>query len=237
MDKKLEGAVVAKKDDKSNIESAILIQQKEGNAIEGRRNRAISLISSRVQQLVLLLRINNQNDFSESFCVKIERGALKLQAALTNQIRKEKKEHKQVEIARKMLMKEKKKNQFQRHSPRGKKTGGLVRSCGNKMEKLKQAKHALELEKCLRKEAESKHEHETAKNISLESLLHEEKTLSDNLNSLLETEVQEKVTWEKKFINLSGDVDKLKDELTEKCCTINDLKIEVEHLMWMSKKE
>ena len=237
MDKKLEGAVVAKKDVTSNIESAILMEENAGNAIEGRRNHAISLISSRVKQLFLLLRRNNQNDFSESFCVKMERGALKLQAALTNQIKKQKKQHKQVETTRKMLMKEKKKNQFQRHSPKDKKTGGLVRSCGNKMEKLKRGNHALELEKCLRKEAESKHEHEAAKSMNLEILLQKEKTLSEKLNSLLETEVQQKVNWEKKFINLRGDVDKLKDELTEKCCTINDLKIEVEHLKGLVDSE
>ena len=237
LDKKLERAVVAKIDVKSNIESAILIEEKEGNAIEGRRNRTITLILSRVQQLVLFLSRYNQNDFSESFCVEIERGALKLQAALTNQIKKQKKVHKQVESARKMLMKEKKKRQFRRHSPSGKKTEGLVRSCGDKMEKLKQAKQALELEKFLRKEAESKHEHEATKNIKLESLLHEEKTLSEKLNSLLETEVQQKVTWEKKIINLNGDVDKFKNELTEKCCRINDLKIEVEHLKRLVESE
>ena len=140
-----------------------------------------------------------------------------------------------METTRKMLMKEKKKNQFQRHSSKGKTTGGLVRSGGNKMEKLKQAKHALELEKCLRKEGESKHE--TAKSINLESLLYEEKTLSEKLNSLLETEVQEKVNWEKRFINLSGDVAKLKDKLTEKCSRINDLKIEVEHLKGLVESE
>ena len=235
--KKLEGAVVAQKNDKSNFESAILIEENEGNAIEGRRNRAISLISSRVKQLVLLLRRNNETDFSESFCVKMERGALKLQAALTNQTKKQKKMHKQVESARKMLMKEKKINQFRRNSGGGKKTRGSVCSCGSKMEKLRQAKHALELEKCMRKKAESKREHEAAKNISLEILLQEEKIISVNLNSLLETEVQEKVNREKKFINLSGDVDQLKDELTEKCCRINDLKVEVEHLKGLVESE
>ena len=228
--KKLEGAVVAQKDDKSNFESAIWIEEKQENAIEGRRNRAISLISSRVKQLVLLLRRYNETDFSESFCVKMERGALKLQAALTNQIKKQKKVHKQVESARKMLMKENNKNQFGRNSVAGKKTGGLVGSCGSKMEELRQAKHALELEKCMRRKAESKHKHEAAKSINLEILLQEEKTMSDNLKSLLETEVQLKVNWEKKFTSLSGEVDKLKDELTEKCCRINDLKIKVEHL-------
>ena len=227
---KLEGAVVAQKHYKSNFESAIWIEEKQENAIEGRRNRAISLISSRVKQLVLLLRRYNEPDFSESFCVKMERGALKLQAALTNQIKKQKKVHKQVESARKMLMKENNKNQFGRNSVAGKNTGGLVRSCGSKMEKLRQAKHALESEKCMRKKAESKHKHEAAKNINLEILLQEEKTMSDNLKSLLETEVQLKVNWEKKFISLSGGVDKLKDELTEKCCRFNDLKIKVEHL-------
>ena len=74
-------------------------------------------------------------------------------------------------------------------------------------------KLALELEKCLRKEAESKHEHKVAKSINLEILLQEEKTLSEKLNSFFVAEVQEKVNW-KKFINLTGDVDKFKDELT-----------------------
>ena len=230
LDEKLERAVVAQKDIKSSIESAILIQEKEANAIEGRRNRAISLISSRVKQLVLLLRRNNENDFSESFCVKMEKGALRLQAALANEIKRKKNVHKQVVSARKMLMKEAKKNQLRKNSGGGKKNRGLVRSCGKKIQKLKQAKHALEFEKCLSKEAESKHQHEAAKSINLEILLQEEKTLSEKLNSLLETEVQEKVNWEKKFINLDGNVDKFNNELTEKSCTTNDLQIEVKHL-------
>ena len=237
LDEKLERAVVAKKDVKSNIESAILIQEKERNSIENRRNRAAAFISSHVKQLLLHLRRNNENDFSEIFCVKKKKRALKLQAVLANKIKKKKIVHKQVEIARKMLMKEKKKNQFGRNSGGGKKTEGLVRLCGGKMEKLKHTKHALELEKCLRKEAEIKHGHEVAKHISLEILLQEEKTLSEKLNSLLETEVQEKVNWEKKFINLNRNVDKFNDELTEKCCTITDLKIEVKHLKGLVESE
>ena len=134
-------------------------------------------------------------------------------------------------------MKEKKKNWFGRNCGRGKKTESLVRLCGNKMEKLKHAKHILELEKCLRKEAENKHGHEVANSINLEILLQEEKTLSEKLNSILETAVQEKVNWENKFINLDGDVAKFKDELTEKCCTINDLKIEVKHLKGLVESE
>ena len=109
LDKKLEGTDVAKKDVKSNIESAILIQEKERNPIEGRRNRATSFISSHVTQLLLLLRRNNENDFSEIFWVKKKKRALKLQAALANEIKKKKIVHKQVENERKMLTKKKRK--------------------------------------------------------------------------------------------------------------------------------
>ena len=132
LDEKSEVAIVAKKDVTSNIESTVLIQEKRGTVFKVRRNRAILLISLRVEQLVLLLRRNSKNDFSRKFCVKMEKGALRLQVALANEIKK--KVHKQMVSPRKMLMNKKKKNQFERSSGGGKKTGGLVRLCRNKIE-------------------------------------------------------------------------------------------------------
>ena len=119
LDEKSEVAIVAKKDVASNIESTVLIQEKRGTVFKVRRNRAILLISLRVEQLVLLLRRNSKNDFSKKFCVKMEKGALRLQVALANEIKK--KVHKQMVSARKTLMKKKKKNQFERSSGGGKK--------------------------------------------------------------------------------------------------------------------